>query len=83
MIARAYSVLETATEADALPRLRLDVRAGAAYFAPQPASDRGLVMLGCITSKLGWTCRDAAITTKCPSVDVSALHSATEAILCE
>ena len=34
MIARAYSVLDTATEADALPHLRLDVRAGAAYFAP-------------------------------------------------
>ena len=83
VIARAYSVLETATEADALPHLRLDVGAGAAYFAPQPASDRGLVMLGCITSKLGWTWREAAISANCPSIDISALHAATEATLCE
>ena len=83
VIARAYSVLETATEADSLPHLRLDVRAGAAYFAPQPASDRGLVMLGGITARLGWAWRDAAIAANCPSVDVSALHASTEAILCE
>lgn len=83
MVARAYPVLETATVAEALPHLRLDVRAGAAYFAPQPASDRGLVMLGCVTSKLGWTWREAAISDSLPSIDISALHAATEATLCE
>ena len=83
MIARAYSVLETASTDSMLPHLRLDVRAGAAYYALQPASDRGLVMLGGITSRMGWSWRDSALEKNCPGLDVSALHAATVAILCE
>ena len=83
VIARAYSVIETASTDSVLPHLRLDVRAGAAYYAPQPASGRGLIMLGGITSRMGWAWRDAALAKSCPDLDVTALHAATEAILCE
>ena len=76
-------MLETASSDSMLPHLRLDVRAGAAHFAPQPASDRGLIMLGGITSRMGWAWRDAALAASCPGLDFLALYAATEAILCE
>ena len=62
---------------------KLDVRAGTAYYASDPNSDRGLIPIGSYSAtSLSWTWREAAFPKGWP-VDLFALKEATVSALLE
>ena len=83
MIARAYATLESFIPEGQSSHYKLDVRAGTAYYASNPNSDRGLIPIGSYSAtSMSWTWRGAAFPKGWP-VDLFALKEATVSALLE
>ena len=81
-IAKANKVLEDLVGGSA--HVRLDVRAGVAYFAPDPNTDRKLRAVGNYSSvKQTWVWRREALSSAWPELDYEALEATTRQLLQE
>jgi hypothetical protein len=77
VIAKANAALEDAIGSS--DHIRLDVRAGSSYYAPNTDNDRGLVLVGNYSAtKKSWTWRSEALRQSWPTLDVKALQRDTE-----
>lgn len=83
-IAKANAALEQCLGEEDIKHIKLDVRAGACYYSPNPLSDKGLIEVGAFSStRRTWIWRPAALASSWPELNADELERATAALLQE